>query len=86
MPSVLLAEGAWPHHWWFLFVPLAWVIVIALVIRFVFMRRGAGCWSRSAYAGSRGPQDILAERYARGEIGDEEYRTRLDRLRADTQT
>jgi putative membrane protein len=80
-----LAEEAWPHHWWFLIFPLAWVIVIALLIRFVFWRRG-GCWGGPGRRGPGAPQAILAERYARGEIGDEEYRTRLDRLRADAQT
>jgi putative membrane protein len=79
-----LAEEAWPHHWWFLIVPLVWLIVIGLVIRFVFMRRGAGCWSRGS--SPHRAQGILAERYARGEIGDDEYRTRLERLRADGQT
>ena len=82
MNAFALASESWPHHWWFLFFPLAWIVVIALLIRFVFPRRGGRCWGG---AGPRGLQGILAERYARGEIGDDEYRTRLDRLRADAQ-
>ena len=86
MTDLLLAEEAWPHHWWFLIFPLVWLVVIALLIRFVFMRRGAGCWSRGRESGPERAQGILAERYARGEIEDDEYRTRLDRLRADART
>jgi uncharacterized membrane protein len=33
--------------------------------------------------GGQRARGILAERYARGEIDDDEYRTRLDRLRDD---
>jgi putative membrane protein len=82
MTHALFASTAGPDHWWFLLFPLAWLVVIALVIRFVLMRRGWGCWSRAGWPGDRA-RGILAERYARGEIGDDEYRTRLDRLRAD---
>jgi putative membrane protein len=84
MIDLLLADDAWPHHWWFLIFPLVWLTAIVLVIRFVCMRRGAGSWSREP--SPRRAQSILAERYARGEIGDDEYRTRLERLRADAQT
>jgi putative membrane protein len=83
MLGLLLADEAWPHHWWFLIFPLFWLVVIALLIRFVFMRRG-GCWSRDS--SPRRAEGILAERYARGEIGDDEYRTRREHLRADAQT
>ena len=86
MNTFVLASDSWPHHWWFLFFPLVWIVVIALLIRFVFLRRGGGCWGGPGPRGPRGPQGILAERYARGEIGDDEYRSRLDRLRADAQT
>ena len=86
MNSFLLASDGWPHHWWFLLFPLFWLVVIALLIRFVWMRRGPGCWGRGDRPGPERAQGILAERYARGEIGDEEYRTRLERLRADAQT
>jgi putative membrane protein len=80
--NLILFASSGPHHWWFLFFPLAWILVIALLIRFVFMRGGWGCWSRAGRPGERA-HEILAERYARGEIGDDEYRTRRERLRAD---
>jgi putative membrane protein len=85
MNSFPIASDAWPHHWWFLIFPLLWLVVIALVVRFCLLRRrGAGCWSRGGRPGRA--EDILSERYARGEIGDDEYRTRRERLRGDAAT
>ena len=63
-------------------LPTGLVLAIALVVRFVFMRRGWGCWSRAGRPGDRA-RGILDERYARGEIGDDEYRTRAERLQGD---
>ena len=83
MINTLFASTDGPEHWWFLFFPLIWIVAIAVVIRFVFMRRGWGCWSRAGWPTGDRARGILAERYARGEIGDDEYRTRLDRLRGD---
>lgn len=68
-------DGEW---WWILrpLIVLLWVLVIAFVVRWVFR-----------FPGRRGPspleraRDILAERYARGEISSEEYGERLERLR-----
>ena len=69
--------GVWP--WiaplWILF----WVVVIATVIR-VLGRRG-GRWCGPRVGAERGPQEILADRFARGEIDASEYRARLDTLR-----
>jgi putative membrane protein len=84
MNDLLLASDTWPHHWWFLIFPLFWLLAIVLILRFV-VRGGCGPWSRGGRPGRERAQGILAERYARGEIGDEEYRTRLDGLRADAQ-
>jgi hypothetical protein len=60
---------------------LAWIVALVLLFRFVLPRGFCG-WRR----GGSGPDrahGILAERYARGEIDDAEYRSRLDRLRSD---
>ena len=85
MSDVLFASNAWPHHWWFLLFPLFWLLVFFCVFRFVLLRRG-GCWLRGERSGRERARGILDERYARGEIDDEEYRTRLAGLRADAQT
>ena len=61
--------GAGP--WWPIF-PLFWVLVWGAVIFAVFQFRRGGRWHQSHSA-----KDVLAERYARGEITVEEYRERL---------
>ncbi|MGH2726524.1 MAG: SHOCT domain-containing protein [Actinomycetota bacterium] len=50
-----------------------WVLVIWLVVRF------ARPWLRSRQP--KGPERILAERFADGAIGEEEYRQRLAAIR-----
>lgn len=80
--------GPWVGGWggfglgW-LFGPifsLVWLAVIAFVVWLVWRNRGAG-WGRwSAVSATQRARDILAERYARGEISTEEYRDRLEQL------
>jgi putative membrane protein len=68
------------HHGWFLFIPLFWLLLFFFFARVFFWRRGPWGWS---YGGGRprtDPREILAERYARGEISHEEYRERLSNL------
>ena len=50
--------------------------------RFVLPRGFCG-WRGAGGSGWDRAHTILAERYARGEIDETEYRTRLDRLRSD---
>jgi putative membrane protein len=69
----LVADSSWHHHgvWWFLF-GLLWIVALAAVIWF---------FVRNLRTRQRSATDILAERYARGEVSSEEYRERLDELR-----
>ncbi len=71
---MLLASTDHHWHWFWPLVPLAWLVVLLVLARFVFWR--APNW-RHAGPDARA---ILAERYARGEIGLEEYRERLGNL------
>ena len=72
----------WGPGPWFLLVPLFWFGVIALFFALGARRR------RRSWAGWDGPRDgagargVLAERYARGEIDETEYRARLEVLLA----
>ncbi|WP_425955719.1 SHOCT domain-containing protein [Xylanimonas sp. McL0601] len=68
--------------WWFVF-PLLWfALILTAIILFARARRRAWAdgapWARST---SPDPVAILGERYARGEIDEAEYRTRLAVLR-----
>ncbi len=85
--SALLACGGdgWRHGWgsgggwgwlWGPIVLLGWIAVIAAVGWFVV--RSARPGERSGVDRAR---DVLAERYARGELSTEEYRERLEQLR-----
>jgi putative membrane protein len=81
--NALLASTSWPDHWWFPLFPLAWIIALVLLFRFVLPRGFCG-WRGGGGMGPDRAHGILAERYARGEIDEAEYRARRDRLRSDT--
>jgi putative membrane protein len=67
--------------WWFV-MPLVmigfWVAVIWVVVNLLQNRPGPTPTGRARPAT---PEEILAQRYARGEIDDDEYHRRLDTLR-----
>lgn len=67
-------------HAWFLFFPLFWILLFFFCARFFFWRRGPWGWRHAGGPPRTNPHEILAERYARGEIGHEEYRERLGNL------
>lgn len=75
--------GAGPGFgWWFLLIPLFWILVFALLFAFVGRRwrRSAPPWA-SATPG-RSAEGTLAERFAQGDIDEVEYRARLEVIRA----
>jgi putative membrane protein len=73
MVATILAEAGWHGGPWFLVFPLFW---IALLVGawFLFRRRDDRGRTHSA-------EEILGERYARGEITAEEYQQRREVLR-----
>ncbi len=68
---------AWGHGPWWPIFPIFWILFWVTIVFFVFRARGR--WGRR-FAGPSG-EEVLAERYARGEISDNEYRERLAVLR-----
>jgi putative membrane protein len=71
----LLADD-WDHSWaplWLLF----WAALIGIGVWLILRRRdrAGGPFDRA--------REILAERYARGELSAEDYRARLDELKRD---
>jgi putative membrane protein len=75
MFDILLATHNLRHDGWgpgpWLLIP--WLLLIAVLV-WVWLR-----WRRQP--SSRDGESVLAERYARGEIDDDEYRSRLTILR-----
>ena len=76
LTTLLASSHDWDHHWWPLW-PLLWLAVIVALVW--FFRRGRWNGPRSQ-TGAERARDILAERFARGEITGEEYRERLEQL------
>jgi putative membrane protein len=71
----------WPWHGVFPFwMPLFWLIVIAVLIWLLSRAAGQGA-RRSSGPKEESPETILKRRYARGEIDREEYQRRLEDLR-----
>jgi putative membrane protein len=80
----------------FLLIPLFWIALIVFVIVMVARRRrawGPGPWGPYGQGGPGGPgapwnrgarsaEATLAERFAKGDIDEVEYRARLEVLRA----
>ncbi|GIG70813.1 SHOCT domain-containing protein [Phytomonospora endophytica] len=60
---------------WFLLFPLFWIAVIA-TLGIVFGRRRRAMWG-----GRQSAEATLRDRYAKGEIAEEEYQMRLRTLR-----
>ena len=59
------------------FVALLWLLLVGFAVSWFLRGRGRGPLA----GGPASAQSVLADRFARGEIGDEEYRTRLEVLR-----
>jgi putative membrane protein len=75
--EVLAHYGDWGLGGWWPIFPLFWVLLWGVLIFAVFrFRRGRGPWHHA-----RSGEAVLGERYARGEITEDEYRERLNVLR-----
>jgi putative membrane protein len=68
-------SDGWDHVWWPLWL-LFWLALVGAIVWLVVRRRRDG-----DRGGSDRASEILAERYARGELSTEEYRERLDVLK-----
>jgi putative membrane protein len=75
-PTLLGNHGDYDHHGWWPLWPVLWVAVLATIVWLVARRRSA-----PPHDGNDRAREILAERLARGEIGGDEYRERLEHLR-----
>ena len=85
----MMCNGRGWGHWWVMsgVVPMiATVVIWALVITAIVIvaRYLISLWGASQTARSTQAEDLIAQRYARGEIDDDEYRRRTTLLRHDS--
>lgn len=70
----------WGSEWGWVWMVVWWVVVLGVVVwavaRFTGAPRGGGAGPERRAT----PREILDERFARGEIDEEEYRRRRDAL------
>jgi putative membrane protein len=80
LATQVLAEGGnWgPGGWWPIF-PILWFLFFGFLIFALFRWRRGG---PPQWAGRQSAEGVLAERYARGEISEDEYRERLTVLKS----
>ena len=75
---ILLAES---DHWdgpgWWIIFPIFWLLFLGAVLCFLIFGRRRDC----RMAGGQHGESKLAERFAAGDIGEQEYRERLSVLR-----
>jgi putative membrane protein len=95
--AVVTHAGPWAagFGWVFFLIPLFWFLVIGLII-FLVSRGRRRAWREAGYGPHAGwgpgyygqaqaaatAEATLADRYARGDIDEKEYRARLEVLRA----
>ncbi|WP_431247451.1 SHOCT domain-containing protein [Leifsonia xyli] len=74
--------------WWWIFIPILWILVFALIFGFAGRRWRQAAMARGGDNGwgprgaARSAEQTLAQRYANGDIDEQEYRARLEVLRA----
>ena len=74
--------------WWWIFIPIFWILVFVLIFGFAGRRWRRAAAMRGGYDGwgprgaTRSAEQTLAQRYANGDIDEQEYRARLEVLRA----
>ncbi|WP_348787726.1 SHOCT domain-containing protein [Leifsonia sp. NPDC080035] len=92
VPCAVTWGGPW-FGWWWIFIPIFWIAVFVLIFGFAGRRWRRAAAARGGYGpGGYGPgwghsatrsaEQTLAQRYANGDIDEQEYRARLEVLRA----
>ncbi|QEO13401.1 hypothetical protein FLP10_02460 [Agromyces intestinalis] len=81
--------GPWAagFGWVFLLIPLFWILVFVLLFSLLGRRWRRAAWAADGtygppWARGRNAEQTLAERFAQGDIDEQEYRARLEVLRA----
>lgn len=76
--------GGWGWGGWILMtlvMVLFWALVITAMVLAIRYLTGGSHPNQASPSSARAAEDVLAERFARGEIDDDEYRQRMTTLR-----
>lgn len=73
--------GGWGYAGMGIGMVLFWALIIAGIVALIRFSSGGQQSGRTLPPGAPSPQQVLAERFARGEISDTEYRDRTAALR-----
>jgi putative membrane protein len=78
-------NGGWGWGGWILMIfvmVLFWAVVItAIVLAIRYLTGGGGQRNAANFGSARAAEDVSAERFARGEIDEDDYRRRVTTLR-----
>ena len=79
-------HAAWPL---FFLIPIFWVLIIGLVVTLIirlnrrrWSQAGGPPWADARFGATKSAEATLSERFAQGDIDEDEYRARLEVLRA----
>jgi putative membrane protein len=84
LPMMYDGDG-WMWGGWILMtlvMVVFWSLVITAIVLAIRYLTGGGDPNQVSPSSARAAEDVLAERFARGEIDDDEYRQRMTTLRA----
>jgi putative membrane protein len=72
-PTILASSDHWDGPGWWIIFPILWLLLIGGLVLFFAL----GCRRHGRGTGGRVGEARLAERYAAGDIDEQEYRQRL---------
>ena len=75
-----MGDGGGGHWWWWL-IALALLVALVVVVVWLVTRSGPPAASVAPRQPRGSAEDVLTDRFARGEIDEAEYRRRRDALR-----
>jgi putative membrane protein len=71
----------WDYGFGWFFPNFLWIIILVLFFWFIWGDKHNSCHRHEHFEEDKSPEQILADRFARGEIDESDYTKRLDTLK-----